>query len=190
MADLRVFQAQVLPPLKWQASPNRSDRDSRPRMVVVHTAEGGYEGTVSWLCNPRSDASSHLVLNDDGSEATQLVRYSEKAWTQRAFNDVALSIEVSGRLADRWKHPIRARRQLRRLARVVAFLLQEYKLPVHWVQNHERHSAKGFTRHGDLAPEGGHPLCLLYTGWRWRRFRRFVKREYDRGHFRKEWGRE
>lgn len=188
------FSPQRLPELKWRESPNRyklgDARIKPPRLVVVHTAEGGYAGAVSWLCNPASEASSHVVLNEDGSQATQLVRYSERAWTQRAFNGVALSIEAAGFLSTRWLHPIRSWNQMRRLARIVAFLLHEYKLPARAVSNSERFSGRGFCRHGDLVPEGGHPLCMLYRNWRWRVFKRWVRKEYNRGHFRKEWGRE
>jgi N-acetylmuramoyl-L-alanine amidase-like protein len=188
------FVPQHLPTLAWRESPNRYTRAGRPdkvkplRMVVVHTAEGGYEGTVSWLCNPDSEASSHLVLNEDGSRATQLVRYGDRAWTQSAFNPYAISIEMAGSLSTRWRHPVQAWKQLRSLARIVAFLLKEFKLPLHALTNSERWSGKGYIRHGRLAPEGGHPFCLLYTGATWRIFRRFVRREYERGRFRKEWG--
>jgi hypothetical protein len=193
-----------LPPLAWRESPNlypraagnyggvqrsaRPDRIRAPRLVVIHTAEGAYAGTVSWLCNPDSSASSHYVVNEGGTEITQLVRLKDRAWTQSAFNPEALSIELAGRLSSRWLHPKLAYQQMRVTARLVAWLLHEFKLPVAHVANDGRFTGRGHTRHGDLAPEGGHPFCLVYKGPLYRLFRRWVRKETERGRFRAEYG--
>lgn len=187
------FQSTSLPPLKWRPSPNRyskgDPRIKKVRLVVIHTAEGGYEGTVSWLCNPASDASSTYVVNEDGSEVTQLVALSDRAWTQAAFNFESVSIELAGSLSTRFLKPVTAYKQMRTTARLVAWLLHEFGLPAERVNHDHRFSGRGHTRHGELAPEGGHPFCLVYKRANWLLFRRWVRKETERGHFRPEYGR-
>lgn len=66
----------------WRPSPNYSARPSGtvPAMVIIHTCEGGYAGCWGWLKNSASGVSAHYVVNESGSEVTQLVRESAKAW--------------------------------------------------------------------------------------------------------------
>jgi len=69
---------------RWRPSPNNSARPSgssgKPSMVIIHTCEGSYAGCWGWLRNTASRASAHYVVNSTGSEVTQLVRESRKAW--------------------------------------------------------------------------------------------------------------
>ncbi len=69
-------------PAIYRASPNNSARPSgtSPSMVIVHTCEGSYAGCWGWLANSASGVSAHYVVNSTGSEITQLVRESRKAW--------------------------------------------------------------------------------------------------------------
>jgi hypothetical protein len=198
------FEPTSLPPLEWRESPNlyprlagtyagakrlaRPDRIKALRLVVIHTAEGGYEGTVSWLCNPSSSASAHYVVNEDGSKITQLVRLKDRAWTQGGFNPEAIGIELAGSLSTRFLRPRRAYKQMATTARLVAWLLHEFKLPVEHVNNAHRFTGRGHTRHGELAPEGGHPFCLVYKLANYKLFKRWVRKESERGHFRAEYG--
>ena len=56
-----------LPPLIFKTSPNKSSRHGTAvHLVVVHDTEGGYQGAISWLCNPKAQASAHVVLREDG----------------------------------------------------------------------------------------------------------------------------
>ncbi len=65
----------------WRPSPNYSSRGGyRPQLVVIHTCEGGYSGCWGWLSNTRAGASAHYVVNTTGSEISQLVRESNRAW--------------------------------------------------------------------------------------------------------------
>jgi hypothetical protein len=62
-------------------SPNFSSRPSaRVAMVIIHTCEGNYAGCWGWLRNSASGVSAHYVVNESGSEVTQLVREASKAW--------------------------------------------------------------------------------------------------------------
>jgi N-acetyl-anhydromuramyl-L-alanine amidase AmpD len=67
---------------EWRQSPNYSSRPSgvSPAMVIIHTCEGAYSGCWGWLRNSASGVSAHYVVKEDGSEITQLVRESAKAW--------------------------------------------------------------------------------------------------------------
>lgn len=61
-------------------SPNKMSRNGWvPDLIVSHITEGSFAGAVSWLSNPRSRASSHFVVAQDG-RITQLVSLTEAAW--------------------------------------------------------------------------------------------------------------
>lgn len=67
----------------WHGSPNYSSRPGGAgdvEMVIIHTCEGGYAGCWGWLVNSSSGVSAHYVVNTTGSEISQLVRESNKAW--------------------------------------------------------------------------------------------------------------
>ena len=61
-------------------SPNTMSRYGwSPDMIVMHICEGSFAGSVSWLCNPASQASSHYVTGKNG-ELSQLVDLSLATW--------------------------------------------------------------------------------------------------------------
>ncbi|MEZ4401539.1 MAG: N-acetylmuramoyl-L-alanine amidase [Kofleriaceae bacterium] len=62
----------------WKPSPNFSTRSTGITHVVIHTCEGAYAGCVSTLIN--GSVSAHYVVNESGSEISQLVRETNKAW--------------------------------------------------------------------------------------------------------------
>jgi hypothetical protein len=84
---------------------NSGDGDGRPgepedRMVehrglVIHIADGSYEGTISWQLNPSAEVSSHFTISRTGRIA-QLVDTDDQPWTQRAGNAYWLSVENEG----------------------------------------------------------------------------------------------
>lgn len=79
----------------WRPSPNYNSRPSgstgNVEMVVIHSCEGSYSGCWSWLTNPSAGVSAHYVVNDDGSEISQLVRESDRAWHVGASYDSSLN---------------------------------------------------------------------------------------------------
>ena len=83
-------------PAIWRASPNNSARPSgtQPSMVIAHTCEGSYAGCWGWLANSASGVSAHYVVNETGSEITQLVRESRKAWHIGASYNCSLNSSV------------------------------------------------------------------------------------------------
>lgn len=82
----------------WRPSPNHSARPGGavgdPSMVIIHTCEGSYAGCWSWLKNANSGVSAHYVVNNTGSEITQLVRENRKAWHIAAPYDCDLNSDV------------------------------------------------------------------------------------------------
>ncbi len=108
----------------WRPSPNSSSRGSYgSELVIIHTCEGSYTGCWSWLSKSGSGVSAHYVVNDDGSEVSQLVRESRKAWHISArydcnlndgtncsrnsvsSNNFTVGIEHAGRAAQSSWHP-------------------------------------------------------------------------------------
>ena len=86
----------VLPPLNWVESPNASARKPGVALdlIVVHDTEGGYQSALSWFSNRHSQVSAHIVLKEDGSEATQMVPYSNKAWHCSSFNSRSSVVRI------------------------------------------------------------------------------------------------
>ena len=77
----RVSSALRSPRAVWRPSPNFNSRGGRnPELVIIHTCEGSYAGCVSWLRNSASGGSAHYVVNESGSEISQLVEESSRAW--------------------------------------------------------------------------------------------------------------
>ena len=117
---------------------NEGDGDGRPgeaadrmvevRGVVLHIAEGYYEGTIAWQHNPDADVSSHFVVARDGRIA-QVVDTDDEAWTQRAGNGHWLSVENEGFTTRKgWNQLTPA--QLEANARILAKAHQVYGVPL------------------------------------------------------------
>ncbi len=83
------------PEAVWRPSPNFDDRSGGTtgdvHMVIVHTCEGGYASCWSWLTNPSSGVSSHYVVDEEGTEISQLVREADRAWHIAATYDCSLN---------------------------------------------------------------------------------------------------
>jgi hypothetical protein len=84
-------------PVQWRGpTPNRVAGGMYEwRGVVLHIAEGSYEGTISWQLNPAASVSSHFIVAKDGRIA-QMVDTLDRAWTQVDGNGRWLSIEHEG----------------------------------------------------------------------------------------------
>lgn len=160
-----------LAPVKQVPSPNYTPTAIAHDLVIVHLMEGGYEGSVAWLCMPKVQASAHLCMNDDGSEFTQLVPLSMKAWAQCAFNGRGVSIEAPGFVA-RGVADV----TLRALARATAWLLHAYGIPC---QHAEGGKGRGYCSHHDLGAAGGNhnDICDVDDST-WKKFEGFVEEEY------------
>lgn len=49
------------------------------RAAVIHISEGGYAGSVSWLCNPASGVSAHFMVSKSGA-ITQMVNIFDTSY--------------------------------------------------------------------------------------------------------------
>lgn len=68
-------------PAQWRPSPNFGSRNGAAvTHIIIHTCEGAYSGCWGWLKNSASGVSAHYVVNESGSEVTQLVRETDRAW--------------------------------------------------------------------------------------------------------------
>lgn len=161
-----------MPKLKQVPSLNYTASAISHDLVVMHVMEGGYEGSVAWLCDPRAQASVHLCMNEDGTEVTQLVPLQYKAWAQKAFNAKGISVELPGFTAKglpeaRWRAG----------ARIAAWICHAYGIPPVWAKGGV---ARGVCQHVDLgAAGGGHHDCAPVDGEVWTKFMTYVKEEFD-----------
>ncbi|GAB2935430.1 hypothetical protein GCM10022245_75540 [Streptomyces mayteni] len=64
--------------------------------VVVHVAQGYYDGTISWFQNPAARVSSHYVVRSRDGEVTQMVRDADSAWHAKTANASSIGIEHEG----------------------------------------------------------------------------------------------
>ncbi len=79
---------------------NQGGKMSEQRGVVLHIAEGSYDGTIAWQKNPSAQVSSHFIAAKDG-RACQMVDTATVAWTQANGNGRWLSIENEGSVPDK-----------------------------------------------------------------------------------------
>ena len=151
-----------LPRVRQRPTPNYTPVPIAHDLVVLHMMEGGYEGSVTWLCDPRARASAHLCLKADASEVTQLVPLSSKAWAQCAFNGRGVSLEIEGHTAQGLDATT-----LEAAAAIAAWLCRAYAIPPVWAQGGQ---GRGVCCHHDLgAAGGGHTDICEVGGQMWTR---------------------
>ncbi len=82
----------------WRPSPNYNARPTGtsgdPSYIIIHTCEGSYSSCWSWLTNSAAQASAHYVVNESGSEISQLVTEANRAWHASATYDCNLNSGV------------------------------------------------------------------------------------------------
>lgn len=171
----------TLPPLVQRHSPNVSSRHGqRVDLLVWHETAGAYNGSVAWLCNPAAQASAHLVIREDGGEATQLVHLAEKAWHAAAYNPRSVGVEHANTTAKGYA----TEAQLRVSARVFGWLCLRLGVPPRYARGGH---GPGVCRHLDLgALGGGHTQCGPGEH-DWQRFLVMLHEEIERGGYRKTW---
>jgi hypothetical protein len=176
-----VPTAIVLPPLVHANTPNKSSRNgTKVDLLVWHETAGLYHGSVAWLENPAAQASAHLVIDEEGSHATQLVYLAEKAWHAAAYNSRSVGVEHANTTAKGYATD----RQLEVSARVFGWLCLHLGVPPRWARGGV---GPGVCYHGELgALGGGHYLCGPNPDG-WQRFLAMLHNEITRGGYRKEW---
>lgn len=169
-----------LPPIQHRWSPNCSSRDgARITGLVYHGTMGGFAGAVSWLDNPASHVSAHLVLREDGDLVVQEVPFALKAWHAEEANAHTIGIEMAELSPN-----TTSANQLNSAARVGAYLCTRYQIPPHWSMNYGGFRAPGITRHLDWgAVGGGHTQCPITDRSMWEYLLARLQHEYARGGF-------
>lgn len=172
----------MLPPLIWRPSPNISNRAPKVRLIVAHSCEGSYGGSVSWFTNRASNVSAHFVVKEDGSEIAQCVALDKVAWHVRSLNDFAIGCELAG-----WAVKGFSDAEWQTEARLIAYLLHLYGLPVQWARKGQ---GAGFCRHFDLRGIGGNSHVDPCTDdATWLNFVAQVQAAYAAGGFPSSWAR-
>lgn len=142
---------------------NRSDRTGvRVSLIVLHSTEShdrpgkqDVEGVISWFDNPASQASSHLIIDKEGITA-RCVDDRQKAWTCAAFNSASLNIEQIGWSRFSQKRWTLRDKQLKQVAKFIAFWSKKYGIPVERGKVSGRAVLKpGVVMHSELGEAGG-----------------------------------
>ncbi len=164
------------PPLRWLRGDGNFTKASRTpssiRYVVVHATEGPFWGSVWWLKNAQSKASSNYLVSREG-DIIQLVHLSDVAWhTGNAdYNRQSVGIEQEGSVDDPAGF---SNEEYRSTARLAAWLARRSLIPI---------DRKHFIGHSEV-PDPFNPG--LYGGadhhtdpgphWNWARFLALVRR--------------
>jgi N-acetyl-anhydromuramyl-L-alanine amidase AmpD len=149
-------------PALWRPSPNFNDRPADAtgavHLVIIHTCESNYTSCWSLLANPASQVSAHYVVDEDGSETSQLVLERHRAWHIAALygctlnrghdcwlnevqsNDFTVGIEHAG-FASQDSFPAS---QLEASAALVCNVTRDRGIPRDW---------QHIVGHGQLQPE-------------------------------------
>lgn len=138
----------------WRGpTPNTSGSITDHMYVVVHTADGSFEGTIAWQRNASADVSSHFVVAKDGRIA-QMLDTNSKPWTQKAGNPYSISIENEGN-----ENTALTAYQIEANARILAKAHQVHGIPL---QLTGKVGTRGLGHHSMGAESGvdwGHSLC-------------------------------
>lgn len=146
---------------KWRGpSPNSTeDGQTEHRGLVVHIAEGYFDGTISWQKNSSADTSSHFIVGRDGAIA-QMVDTDDKAWTQKAGNSTWMSVECVGFTSGNRLHQPGWERltdaQITAIARILLRCHQVYGIPL---QVTSSPTTRGLGHHSMGGTTWGHQDC-------------------------------
>jgi len=130
---------------------NQNSVTRPPRGMVLHIAQGSYEGTIQWAKNPDAGISYYAVVSKKGAVA-QVVLLDDKAWTQGSGNAEWIGVEFEGKVPDALTDE-----QVEAAAKILAWLHNVHGVPF---QRAEKPDETGLGWHGmgGLA-WGGHFGC-------------------------------
>jgi hypothetical protein len=143
----------------WVGTTHHGGNMSQHRGLVVHIAEGFYDGTITWQ-KGNHDVSSHFIVGRTG-KCAQMVDTDAESWAQRAGNDTWLSVECEGFTK---AHPLNKQhpgwealsdQQTDRIARLLVKAHQVYGVPL---QVAHSPSDKGLGHHS-MGSDWGHRDC-------------------------------
>jgi len=146
---------------KWRPTTHHGGRMNEHRGVVLHIAEGFYEGTIAWQ-HGDNGVSSHFVIGREHGESAQLVDTDVTAWTQREGNGEWLSVEFAGFTPS---HPLHRKHpgweklsewQLDQAARLLVKAHAQYHVPL---QIASSAGGRGLGHHSMGGASWGHRDC-------------------------------
>jgi N-acetyl-anhydromuramyl-L-alanine amidase AmpD len=173
----------VLPKYRWIASHIYYQKLALNHdLIVIHDTEGNYDGAVSWFAQVKSSVSAHIVVDDDGKDATQMVGFSKVAWHVKHFNNRAIGIEMAGFAAKGFPEV-----QLQATANLTAYLCHRYGIPVAWSK---AGTTKGICQHKDLGIAGGGHHDFTGSAATWEHFLALVEAAYKLEIPKEPWGRD
>lgn len=159
--------------VETRLSPNRSPRihgNDAVRLIIVHTPEGGYDGTVKFILTSAARVSYHRLYAKNGVKLTQFVPWEEKAWHAGAMNSVSDGLAIEGHA----RHFSLSDPGVLHLANGVAERLVARGLRCQWTTDPAK---GGFCRHADLQADRTDPTPDLAE---WRLFAGMVQIAYER----------
>lgn len=84
----------------YPASPQNYDTANRGvgdiTNIVIHTTQGGFNGTIGWFQNPAAQVSAHYVVRSSDGFVAQMVDEKDVAWHDKCFNTKTVGIEHEG----------------------------------------------------------------------------------------------
>ncbi len=118
------------PIARWEKALHYTPADQRDiTHIIIHVMDGSFEGTISWLQDPRSGVSYHYLVSQEG-EIVQMVREKDIAWHagNREYNRRSIGIAHEDRR--NWNSPNWATEQLyQSSAALVRYLAEKYGIP-------------------------------------------------------------
>jgi hypothetical protein len=141
---------------------NRDSRNgARPAMAQAHLTVSknrpgwtDVDAIAAWFNNPRSQASSHYIVDAEGNCA-YIVNEAYKAWTQGWFNPWSISIEFvhfsTTDPSEPWTEA-----QLRKGALVMADVSRRWGIPIRLVNPEGCNVSAGITDHDRLECQNTH----------------------------------
>lgn len=159
------------PDAVWAPSPNYSKRKASVSLIVIHITDGqpNIDRSVARFQKPQTKASAHFVIGQLG-EIRQLVLLGDCAWHDSGRNSISVGIEhvarSPGELNDNDEGLPLTHLQLRASARLVAWLLKRFSLPISAVVPHCSSPTTTHTDCGKDIADGGI--------WPWAEYRQLI----------------
>lgn len=141
-------------------------------MIVIHTMEGSYSGSISWFQNSAAGASAHYMVRSSDGEITQMVDEEDVGWHAGDWttNARSIGIEHEGYVSDPGKWYTDA--MMERSAALTRDIADRNGVPLD-----RAHIIGHFEVPGCSNPGGGGTSCHTDpgSGWDWDRYMDLVK---------------
>jgi len=145
---------------KWIPSPCYHSRGGvKPYKIVIHTAEGAttIESLGNFFANGANQVSSHTGADDKPNIIGEYVSRGNAAWTQAAYNEEALSLELCGFAS--WSRSTWLNQHSNMISNAAAWVREEadrYGIPIVALNNSQAQGGgRGVCQHVNLGSGGG-----------------------------------